>query len=40
MNDCDGAVSKLYELSKERWIKYDDYIDDISIIVAFLDNIK
>ena len=39
-NDCDGAVSKLYELSKERWIKYDDYIDDISIIVAFLDNIK
>ena len=39
-NDCDGAVSKLYEISKERWIKYDDYIDDISIIVAFLDNVK
>ena len=39
-NDCDGAVSKLYELSKERWIKFDDYIDDISIIVVFLDNEK
>ena len=38
--DCDGAVSKLYEISKERWIKYDDYIDDISIIVVFLDDTK
>ena len=35
--DCDGAVSKLYEISYDRWIHYDDYIDDISIIVAFLD---
>ena len=39
-NDCDGAVSKLYEISRERWVKYDDYIDDISIIVVFLGNIK
>ena len=37
-NDCDGAVSELYEVSKERWVKYDDYIDDISIIVVFLGN--
>jgi len=37
-NDCDGAVSELYEISKERWVKYDDYIDDISIIVVFLGN--
>ena len=36
-NDCDGAVSKLYEISHERWVNYDDYIDDISIIVVFLD---
>ena len=35
--DCDGAVSKLYEVSHERWVQYDDYIDDISIIVVFLD---
>ena len=35
--DCDGAVSKLYEISHERWVQYDDYIDDISIIVVFLD---
>ena len=35
--DCDGAVSKLYEISYDRWIHYDDYIDDISIIVVFLD---
>ena len=40
MNDCDGAVSKLYEIAKERWVKYDDYIDDISIIVVFLDDVK
>ena len=37
-NDCDGAVSELYEVSKERWVKFDDYIDDISIIVVFLGN--
>ena len=35
--DCDGAVSKLYEISHERWVQYDDYIDDISIIVVFLE---
>ena len=35
--DCDGAVSKLYEVSHDRWVQYDDYIDDISIIVVFLD---
>ena len=35
--DCDGAVSKLYEISHERWIENDDYIDDISIIVVFLE---
>jgi len=35
--DCDGAVSKLYEVSHERWVQYDDYIDDISIIVVFLN---
>ena len=35
--DCDGAVSKLYEVSHERWVQYDDYIDDISIIVVFLE---
>ena len=35
--DCDGAVSKLYEISHERWVQYDDYIDDISIIVVFLN---
>ena len=35
--DCDGAVSKLYEISHERWVEYDDYIDDISIIVVFLE---
>ena len=39
-NDCDGAVSELYELSKERWMKYDDYIDDISVIVVFLGSIE
>ena len=39
-NDCDGAVSELYELSRERWVKYDDYIDDISIIIVFLCNIE
>ena len=38
-NDCDGAVSELYEISRERWVKYDDYIDDISIIVVFLGNL-
>ena len=38
-NDCDGAVSELCEIAKERWDKYDDYIDDISIIVIFIDNI-
>ena len=38
-NDCDGAVSELYELSRERWIKFDDYIDDISIIVVFISDI-
>ena len=31
---------KLYEIAKERWVKYDDYIDDISIIVVFLDDVK
>ena len=36
-NDCDGAVSELYEVSHERWVQYDDYIDDISIIVVFLE---
>ena len=36
--DCDGAVSELYEVSHERWVQYDDYIDDISIIVVFLDS--
>ena len=36
VKDCDGAVSKLYEISHERWAQYDDYIDDISIIVVFL----
>ena len=35
--DCDGAVSKLYEISHERWVQYDDYIDDISIIVVFIN---
>ena len=35
--DCDGAVIKLYEVSHERWVQYDDYIDDISIIVVFLE---
>ena len=35
--DCDGAVSKLYEVSHEKWVQYDDYIDDISIIVVFLE---
>ena len=38
-NDCDGAVSELYEISRERWVKFDDYIDDISIIVVFIDNV-
>ncbi len=37
MNDCDGAVSKLYEISRDRWTQYDEYIDDITIIVIFLD---
>ena len=37
VKDCDGAVSKLYEISHERWVQYDDYIDDISIIVVFLE---
>ena len=37
VKDCDGAVSKLYEISHERWIENDDYIDDISIIVVFLE---
>ena len=39
-NDCDGAESELYELSRERWVKYNDYIDDISIIIVFLCNIE
>jgi serine/threonine protein phosphatase PrpC len=39
-NDCDGTVSELYELSRERWVKFDDYIDDISIIIVFLCNIE
>ena len=37
VKDCDGAVSKLYEEAHDRWVKFDEYIDDISIIVVFLD---
>ena len=37
VKDCDGAVSKLYEEAHARWVKYDEYIDDISIIVIFLE---
>ena len=37
VKDCDGAVSKLYEMAHDRWVKYDEYIDDISIIVVFLE---
>ena len=35
--DCDGAFSKLYEIWHEKWVQYDDYIDDISFIVVFLN---
>ena len=37
INDCDNAVIKLYEVAYNRWINNRRYIDDISIIVVFLE---
>ena len=36
-NDCDSAVLRLYEIAYNKWINNERYIDDISIIVVFLE---
>ena len=35
--NCDNAIEELYSVAKTRWEKNDDIIDDISIIILFLD---
>ena len=35
--NCDKAIEELYNTAKERWKENDDFIDDISIIILFLD---
>ena len=36
-NDIDGALSYLYKESSKRWIMEEEVIDDITILMAFLD---
>ena len=37
-NDVVGASDFLVEEATKRWVKEDDIIDDITVIVIFLDN--
>ena len=35
--NCDQAIEELYNTAKARWEENDDFIDDISIIILFLE---
>ena len=35
--NCDQAIEELYNTAKLRWKENDDFIDDISIIILFLE---
>ena len=35
--NCDQAIEELYNTAKVRWTENDDFIDDISIIILFLE---
>ena len=35
--NCDQAIEELYNLAKSRFEENDDYIDDITIIILFLE---
>ena len=36
-NDIDGALNFLYKEASKRWIVQQDVVDDITIILVFLD---
>ena len=36
-NDLEGALEYLYKESSKRWITKESVIDDITVIIAFLD---
>ena len=36
-NDIDGAIKYLYKESSKRWIMQQDVIDDITIIIVFMN---
>ena len=36
-NDLEGALDYLYNESSKRWINKENIIDDITVIIAFLD---
>ena len=36
-NDIDGALNYLYKESSKRWIMEEEVIDDITILMAFLN---
>ena len=36
-NDINGAIEYLYQESNERWITYDNCIDDITLIILFFE---
>ena len=36
-NDMKGCSDYLYEISKERWLKEEEVIDDITLILVFFE---
>ena len=36
-NDIEGAINHLYKESSKRWIMEEDVIDDITLIVVFMN---
>ena len=36
-NDMKGCCDFLYEISKERWLKEEEVIDDITLILVFFE---
>ena len=36
-NDLEGALNYLYNESVKRWVSKENIIDDITVIIAFLD---
>ena len=39
-NDLDGALNYLYKESSKRWMMEEEMIDDITLILVFLDQIN